>query len=596
MTLPRLLAVVLVTALVSAGVSGACVWLYLSEYGEPDAVSLNSPIADFVLLDHRGKYHRLYRYKDAEVVVLYSHEIGCPLAHKGLIRLNQIKTKYKDHRIEFLVLNAGLKDDRNKLVSESQQLNIDLPVLQDSTQLVVEELAIKRSGVVLVIDTDNWQVRYRGPIDGKQLSDTPGQFKAFLEDAIDSILQGKRIKTAVVDGGGCYLEFEDKQDIRKVSYRDEVTPILQRKCISCHRPGGIGPWVMDRYETLKSWAPRMKQVIMTDEMPPWHADPLVGSFNPDRSLSISERRSIIHWINSGSPKIDSEDPLVEKLPAIVEEWPLGKPDLVMNIPQQKIPATGLVPYRWLKIPVPIESDRWVSAVQLKPSNSSIMHHGFVFIEYPKHLKKLQPQWLEGLNGFFVAHVPGINVLPLPENSGQFLPKGSTLVFQLHYITSGKPTSDQPKLAIYFHAKPPALEYTMASASNMKIRIPPNAPDYEETAQTVMSEDGLLRVFYPHMHYRGKRMQYEAVYPDSHSEPLLSVPHYDIHWQSFYQLAQPKVLPAGTKIKVTAAFDNSPNNPVNPDPSQEVRWGLKSRDEMLVGYFMYTRKRKDYSLY
>ncbi len=221
-----------------------------------------------------------------------------------------------------------------------------------------------------------------------------------------------------------------------------------------------------------------------------------------------------------------------------------------------------------------------------------MHHGFVFVDYPEESKQDEPSWLEGRNGFFVAHVPGVNVLPLPQDSGQLLPAGSTLIFQLHYITSGYPTSDNPKLALYFHDQPPAMEYKVVSASNTKIRIPPFIEDHEEKAEAIMEEDGYLHGFYPHMHYRGKWFRYKALYPDGRSEKLLSVPKYDIHWQTFYRLQQPKILPLGTKIVVNSGFDNSINNPHNPDPSKEVRWGPKSEEEMLVGYYMYTRKRQE----
>ena len=212
---------------------------------------------------------------------------------------------------------------------------------------------------------------------------------------------------------------------------------------------------------------------------------------------------------------------------------------------------------------------------MKPSNRQATHHIFGFVEYPKERKQEEPKWAEGANSFFAAYVPGFPVVP----------------FQRHYLTVGYPTEDNLQLGLYLHDKPPAMEYKMATALNMGIRIPANTRAHPESASVMIPEDGHLHAIYPHMHYRGDSIRIKARYPDGSEERLLSVPNYQFQWQMSYQLRHPKPMPRGTKVTVDAMFDNSSDNRANPDPNKEVRWGLLSTQEMLVNYMMYTTPRR-----
>jgi len=549
-------------------------------------------IGDFALLDQEGRFHRLYQNSDATAVVLFVHGIGCPIVRNSLATLKKLRTRYVPKGVRFFLLNANLQDDRAALKNEAALYHIDFPILKDRSQLVAESLSIKRTAEVILIDTHDWTIRYRGAIDDRfyyeaQKNAPSGQY---LQDAIDALLDHQPIASPQRPGVGCLI-FTGDTPKRPPSFAREIVPLLREKCVICHRPDGVAPWAMDSYQTVRGWSAMMREVVMNKRMPPWHADPAIGEFSPDFSLSLAEQRTLIRWIDAGAPRGADADPLSATPIAPADEWPLGTPDLVIDIPEQQVPAQGVIPYRWLNLPLPLASDRWVRAVHLKPSNRAVLHHGFVFAKYPKHAKNREPRWLEGLNGFFAAYVPGFDALPFPERSGQFLPAGATLLFQLHYVPIGREMTDKPQLALYFHTTPPSREYKVASAANMAIRIPPHASDHEERAEATAADEGLLHAFYPHMHYRGSRFQYHAVYPDGRSEALLSVPNYSFNWQTVYNLKNPKPLPSGTKIIVRAMFDNSARNPANPDPSQEVRWGLQSKDEMLVGYFMYSTRRQ-----
>jgi hypothetical protein len=322
-------------------------------------------------------------------------------------------------------------------------------------------------------------------------------------------------------------------------------------------------------------------------MPPWHADPAFGTFADNRSLTVAQKRTILRWIDAGAPRGAASDPLTTNPVPPGEAWPLGKPDVVLDLPVQEIPATGTLEYRYIPIPAPVTRDTWVRAVHLAPSNPAAMHHAALFVEYPAVWQHEQPHWHDGAGGYFGAYAPGLQPQPFPPDSGGFLPAGATLMFQLHYTASGQATTDHPRVALYFHREPPALEARVVAAANTEFVIPPNVDDHPVETTYTFDKAVTLHGLLPHMHHRGKRARFEALYPDGTREVLLSVPRYDFNWQTMYMLQTPKPIAAGTKIFLTGAFDNSSRNPVNPDPSKEVRWGPQSWDEMFLGYMMYT---------
>ncbi len=577
----------LVSALLGAALTAGLMF-YLQN--RTDAINVGRPVADFALLDQNGRFHRLFDYAHAKAIVLYIHGIDCPVVDNNIAAIEKLRNQFREQNVVFLLINANPNDDHKALLNESIRLESNIPILIDENQLVVEQLGVMRAGEAIVVDTKSWTVGYRGPVEDGANSRPSHNY---LADALAAVTQDKPVSVASRPSNGCLIDFikGPASHQKMISYANEIVPILRKRCVSCHREGAIGPWSMDSYASLKAWAPKVREVIMNKSMPPWHADSAVGQFTYDRSLSIEDQRALIHWIDQGAPRGEGSDPLVEVPVKSVKEWPLGEPDLVIKLPTLKIPAEGILAWQFIKIPVPISEDTWVRAAHMKPSNTAATHHVFAFVEYPEQAKSREPKWSNGANGFFAAYVPGVSVQPLPRDSGQFLPKGSVLSFQRHYLTLGYETEDNLQLALYFHKQPPKMEYKMISAVNMGINIPPHASAHKESASTTLTEDGELHTLYPHMHYRGKAMRFQAQYPDGTQELLLSVPRYDFNWQTTYQFQQPKMLPAGTIIRVDAEFDNSDRNPANPDPSAAVRWGMLSVDEMLVGYLAYTTRLK-----
>jgi peroxiredoxin len=558
----------------------------------PPAQNLTNQVGDFALLDQDGRYHQLYRYgTSARVVVLIAHGVGYHAMEPSMPALKALRNRYAQHQVSFLLINADSQDNHGVLQQEAARLGIDVPILKDENQLVVESLGICRTGEALAIDTRTWQIVYRGPVDDRMYADMPRTEarQPDLQDAIEAVLAGRSVTTNTPPppGAGCRITL-NKED--NVSYAKDVAPILTEKCVPCHQAGGVAPLAMDRYETVTGRSTMMREAVMTRHMPPWDADPAYGSFSTDPSLSNTQIRALVHWIDAGSPRGDGPDPLAQAKSAILPEWPLGKPDLIIEVPTQSIPADGVIEYHYINIPVPVDRDVWVRAVDMRPSNRAAMHHGLVFVVYPPQLRARQPDWRSGANAYFAAYVPGYHVEPFPRDTGQLLPKGSALRFQLHYNTVGHVTTDSPRLALYFHKRPPAREMVVESANTADFRIPAHAPDYPVEARYVFKKGALLHAMFPHLHMRGSRVSYEARYPNGRRETLLSVPRYRFDHQTLYLLRRPKPLPAGTEIVVRGAFDNSSLNPANPDPSKEVIWGRQSWDEMFIGYLLYSVPR------
>ena len=621
----------------SAGVIVAIVVLVAVPLFHPVAPTVagapSRPIADFSLLDQEGRHHQLSRYAGSRAVVIFVHGVGCNIARDSIPALKQLEEHYtvresdfmmparrrepepgkgllerawrrfgyeadrfltqrwldekKERDVVFLMLNANPQDDRESLRRDARAYNSDIPILEDDTQLVAQALDIHRTGEAIVIDTRTWQVAYRGPVDDRLGVEARKQEARhhYLGDAIESIIHGRAVAPSVPPiGFGCAITEIPR---RAVSYAREVAPLLIEKCVPCHQPGGVAPWSMDRYQTVKGWSAMMREVLANRRMPPWHADPAIGRFKNDRSLGSDQIRMLVDWIDAGAARGDGSDPLAARAPGGSAEWPLGPPDIIVEAPRQEIPATGMLDYRYVDVPLTIDRDVWVRAVHLKPGNPAVVHHEFAFLGFPAGTVARQPDFKLGVSGFFAAYAPGFDVEPFPQNSGQFLPKGTVIEFQQHYAPLGKTTSDTTRLGIYLHHRPPPRELIVASAANQRLRIPPLVADHPAEASFVFDRDVELHALFPHMHVRGSRVSVEADYPDGRSEMLLSVPRYAFNWQGLYAFRAPLRMPAMTRIVVGGAFNNSPLNPSNPDPSKAVYWGEQSSDEMFTGYLLYT---------
>jgi hypothetical protein len=347
-------------------------------------------------------------------------------------------------------------------------------------------------------------------------------------------------------------------------------------------------------------APSIKRVVQQKTMPPWFADPQYGHFANDRSLSAKEISTLVAWVNAGAPEGDPKD-----IPAPVEfleGWNIPKPDVIFQLPRPfQIPASGVVEYQYVIIPTGFTEDKWVQMAEARPTNRPMVHHIIAYVREPgsSYFKDQKPGvFFEAPpskadektdtsalpSDFLIGYAPGQPAEILDSGQAKLIKAGSDLVLEVHYMPMGTATTDQTKVGLVFAKQPPKERVLTLSAVNGTFKIPPGDPNYRVDASFEVATDLKLAGLHPHMHTRGKDFEYRIVYPDGRTETILRVPKYNWRWQLWYNLAEPLVLPKGTKIECTAHFDNSADNPENPDPSKTVIWGQQSWDEMMVGFF------------
>lgn len=382
-----------------------------------------------------------------------------------------------------------------------------------------------------------------------------------------------------------------------VTFSKDVAPILQKNCQGCHRPGEAAPMSLRTYQEARPWARAMKQAVLAKKMPPWFADAQYGHFRNDRSLPQKDIDTLVSWVDAGAPEGDPKD-LPQPL-AFVDGWNIGQPDMVLEMPEPfQVPASGTIEYQYVVLPYKFTEDRWVQMAEVRPGNRAMVHHVIAYIRdgSSKWMRDKKPGELfvpeadangnrPSLNGDLLSgFAPGLPPSILEPGQGRLIKAGSDIVLQLHYTANGHAGEDRTKVGVIFCKQAPHERVMTLAASNSKFTIPPGDPNYQVDASFELGHDAKLSALLPHMHLRGKDFQYRLVYPTGETETILRVPHYDFGWQLWYQPVSDIVLPKGTQIAATAHFDNSVNNPHNPDSTKAVTWGDQSWEEMMIGFF------------
>jgi hypothetical protein len=382
-------------------------------------------------------------------------------------------------------------------------------------------------------------------------------------------------------------------------YRD-VLPILQQHCQSCHRAGEIGPMPFMSYDQTRPWAQAIAAAVSKREMPPWFADPGIGHFANDPSLTQHEIGTLVSWANASGPAGNPDDaPPPRQWP---QGWMIPQPDAIVQMPKPvALPAHGDIDYTYEIVPTGFTEDKWVQMSEIRPSSRANVHHAVVYVRPPssnwlRHAPVGVPFTGADMSDaqdredthfttadILLVYAPGSSPDNWPEGMAKFVPAGSDLVFQMHYMSRGQSASDQTSIGIIFAKQPPKRRVLTLQLTNDRFLIPPGADDYRVEVHGSLPNDAVLLSFFPHMHLRGKRFEYNVLRANGTVEPLLRV-HYDFYWQLSYRLAEPRSLPAGTVLQAVAWYDNSKHNPHNPDPDAAVRWGDQTYDEMMVGFF------------
>ena len=543
-------------------------------------------VSDFSLVDAEGRFFQLSRHANQDAVVLFTQDESRDM-RKAAKDIAALAEQFAGQKVEFLMLDSTGRADKAELRKAAEKAGISLRVLIDDTQLVAEELGLSRALEVAILDPAAKELVYRGALNDRFAEGKKARRASehYVADALQAIMAGEEV-TAQFASNGDAIDFASGE-LMSVSYANDVAPILEQRCVTCHQEGGIAPFAMSSHQMVQGWSPMIRETLITKRMPPGQIDAeYTNDFHGVNHITVEETQKLVHWIDSGAKNEGNTDPLAE-LQTEAVKWGHGEPDMIVDIPPQTIPASGTVEYRNLVLPLDLPEDKWVKAVEFVAGDTTVLHHIIAWAQAPDNGS--------GRGGAFGilnqgiglgAYAPGNAINTYPEGAGFPLEQGSGLILQMHYTTSGKEAVDASQIGIHFWDEEPERPILGGSAADLEIDIAPFEANHEMVATKKFRKDSYLTMVGPHMHYRGYDANFKLVYPDGSEEEVLNVPNYQFNWQKTYDFKEPKYMPAGTEMVFRATFDNSDMNPFNPDPSAEISWGEQTWQEMFFGFFRY----------
>ncbi|MCE9613938.1 MAG: redoxin domain-containing protein [Lentisphaerae bacterium] len=563
----------------------------------PEGVGRLMPDLAFEDLDrHSG---RLSDYSNHTGVVLALRDVDCPVSRQYGQTLARIEAACATQNIAFLYVNSATPNSPESMQDERRRFGFRGRYVPDPTGALGSLLGVHTTAEVFLIDRAR-TLCYRGAVDdqfgiGYTL---PQPRQRFLELALAELLERKVVKIKATSAPGCVLELEPPPPTpaTNVTYYHQISRIVQEHCVRCHHPGGVGPFSLMSYEAVAKRRKMIRRVLTTGYMPPWSAEPGSGPWANDPSLSAWEKEQVFAWVDAGAPAGDPrEAPVPSEFPG---GWSIGQPDVVVELPEARdIPAQGLVPYYNGLISLPFKQDTWVQAIEILPTSVPHVHHALVMVEpdtpptmsqmLRRRFRKFLPHRLPpGFENYFAVYVPGAYGNRFPPGTAARIPAGSRLRVQMHYVATGVPSVDRTRIGLVLARQPPTDEARMTTVSAIDFVIPAGAPNYRIQAEYEFPQAGKLVSFAPHMHYRGKAYRYDLVDRAGGTTTVLNVPVYDFNWQHSYVLRAPIDIQPGMRLRATSWYDNSTNNPANPDPASDVVYGLDSTNEMMTGCFIW----------
>ncbi len=523
---------------------------------------------------------------EAEVRVFCFLGVECPVAKFYATRLNELAKEYANQKVVFLGVNSNPHDSLSDLRKFTAELGLGFRQIKDADQKIARIFGATRTAEIVVVDRQG-QVSYRGRVDDQYAPGVKrsGPTSRDLDIALSSLLSGKPPATTRTKPVGCLITFEKKlSESSNVTYCKQVAPILYKHCLECHRQNEIGPFDISNYDELRGWSDMIVEVIEQKRMPPWHAEEGKYEFKNARHISAESLELIRRWVNDGAPYGDVKD--LPNKPEVLEGWRLpSRPDLVVSMRDRPfiVPATGTVDYQYFVVDPKITEDRWISAAQVIPGKASVVHHAIVFIRPPDGVESTGVGWL-------TAFVPGQRATLFPPGYARKVPVGSKLVFQMHYTPNGQEQSDVTKIGMNFINSDQVTHQVFTLVGlDQEFEIPPHTSNHEVASSLRwLPPKGELLAIMPHMHLRGKSFRLTATAkPNATSESdvatILDVPHYDFNWQHTYELKSPIQLDTIQNLNFVVGFDNSSNNPFNPNPNEFVLWGDQTWEEMAVAF-------------
>ena len=492
-------------------------------------------------------------------------------------RLKSLHESLKGSSVEIAAVHPSPTDTIPTIALHGIEQELPFTLLGDHDGTCAKALGVEKLGTFVILDGKDKTLRYRG--DG-----------AGLQAALEAILAGGVVaepERAVV--GNPIPVRTVPEAATPITYSEHIAPILNTHCVACHRPGQTAPFALQDYRHASARADMIREVVLEERMPPWYGARAHGPFINERTVTEAEKTLMLQWMAGGKPE---GDPALTPAPPVFpeSEWAIGEPDLVLTAAEvEQIPAEGFIPYRYVTLPYQFAADTWVQGLEILPGNPEVVHHANLIYTLPG-----QPY--DEQSGFLTGKVPGGNPVDLAGPVGMMIPKSAVLTIQIHYVTTGKPETDQMRVGVRY-AKGTITKRTHHQRIRPEdIAIPPGEAFHRMSAEETIPHNATVIALFTHMHTRGRDMTFFADYPDGHSETLLTVPNYSFDWQLAYQYAPgTKRFPKGTKVRTVSHYDNSAFNPYNPDPTVEVPYGDQTIHEMNDGYVFYLDEEENLNL-
>jgi thiol-disulfide isomerase/thioredoxin len=545
---------------------------------EPE-VRIGTRIEDLRFKDVRHLSRSLADFGEKKAFVLVFVQGGCPLAEKYLPVLDRLDREYRDKGVQFAAVNSGPAETVTVMAAQAVEFGVSFPFLKDADCKVADALGVTRTPEVVVFDGER-TLRYRGRIDDQY---RPGGQRAEptrrdLVEAIDAVLAGKPVTVPTTTVDGCLLPRPVEAGREAITFAGHVAPILRKHCQACHQPHTVAPFPLITYDQVKAKGRTVAEVVNEGRMPPWYAAPRAGDRIQHKSLTASERETVVRWVRSGMARGD-DSKLPEPPEARPVKWQIGEPDLVLKTAPFELPTDGDIAYRYVVLPHVFERDTWVSGVQILPDVPRAVHHAN--LAYWKVGESFRE------SNFVTGVVPGGEPMSVGDKTAFLIPKGSVLGIQIHYVPTGKAEKVTVSVGVKYAGGTIDKQLRHMLFVDTKYTIPPGAAAHAVKVMRTLDRDIVGIGLFCHMHVRGKAMTFTAHPPDSKADKLLAIANYNFEWQIPYRWEPgQKRLPKGTKIECVALYDNSPFNPFNPDPKKAVRDGQQTYQEMMNGFLFY----------
>ena len=589
--------------------------VYAQSNVQPTAKKVDRPAITFSLMDLNGTIHSLEQNDNRRVRAFVFVSTECPISNGYIKTLNELNAKIANSGkgVEFFGVVSDPTVTRTQAAKHFAEFKAEFPVLFDASGLLARVLKPSHVPEAFVLDRDGTIV-YQGAIDNSWEAigrRRPKAEKEFLADAIKSARDGKPVAVAETKPVGCLFETPPQSDeTGQVTYTRDIAPMIQTRCLNCHREGQVAPFELADYDQTAKRANQIVQVTQDRIMPPWIPSSSHDKFVAERWLTDRELQLFKTWAESGRAKGDDADLPPE--PKFAEGWRLGQPDLIVKMVEPfTVPADGPDLLQNFVIPISITEDKLVAAIEFHPGNKRVAHHSVLFLDDSGTARKLDtvtpepgyanfggPGFLPSgaLGGWSVGNTPR----PLPNGMGRYLKKGSDLVVQMHYHPTGKQETDQSEIGLYFVKKPvaeslkePAKLVGSIWMANYEMDIAAGTQNYRRSTSYTLPKDVIMVGVVPHMHLLGKAMKVTATLPDKTEKTLIEIKNWNYNWQDEYYYERPFKLPAETRLDVEAVFDNSAENPSNPSsPPKRVTWGDGTKDEMLFCFFLLSSEKTE----